>query len=399
MNILIIGGTGILSTSVVNECIQQGHSVTMLNRGRRKEFINPKATLIKCDVYNEQEVRSKLDGKFFDVVIDFLIKKLPELKYSLSLFGKKGKQYIFISSAQAYNTSVKGILTEESELCQHLWSYSINKVKCEQYLKDYCTKNKINYTIIRPGVNYDNQRIPYGIYPPIDKHWTIAGRILAGKPMITWNNGLNRLNLTRTEDFAKGTCGLLGKEEAYNEAFNVVGDYIYSWKEVLETLGEILGVKVKTVDIPVDFYASELIGDDKEALLGGRSQDLCCSNEKLKKVFPEFKTQFNLKEGLLKTIKFYKENNYYHGIDYGWDGDTDRIINKFYSSINKDKDKNLHFISYMNCDRATEINNKKKYNNAFKKDTLLFKIKSFFKYYLYSVPKYLIGRISNSKKS
>lgn len=330
MNLLIIGGTGILSTAVVTEAINKGIDVTMINRGYNKKFINPRAELIIGDVRNNpSEIKDKLKNRHFDAIIDFIVWTKEHLELSLSLFSKISDQYVFISSAQAYNTSVKGILTEESEKCQPLWNYSVNKCKAEEFLKKYCAEHNVNYTIIRPGVNYGPTRIPYGMFPAIGYHWTLVERIKAGKIIPTWNYGVNKLNLTRVEDLAQGTIGLIGNIKAYNEDFNVVGDYVYNWQDVLTALGDILKVEVKTLDLPVDYYASELTGDEKEGLLGGRSKDLVCSNEKLKNVFPGFSTKYDLKTGLRMTLQAYVDNNYFQGFDYVYEGKTDRIINKY----------------------------------------------------------------------
>lgn len=376
MKVLIIGGTGILSKAVVDESASRGFEVTMLNRGRRKLFINEKVELIKCDIHDSDLVKERLNGRKFDTVIDFLCYNKKDIEYSISLFGSFAKQYIFISSAQAYNTSVKGMLSENSDLGQPLWGYSMNKVESEKTLKELCKAKGINYTIIRPGVNYDNTRIPYGMYPPMGQHWTMCSRILRGKPIITWNNGENRLNLTRVEDFASGAVGLIGNERAYDEVFNVVGDYIYSWKEVLDTLGKLLGEEVKTVDIPVEFYAKELSSDEnKQMLRGGRAQNLECSNEKLISVCPEFKTQYNLAEGMRLTLDFYKAHGYLNGFDYGYDGECDRIIHKFEKESGLTCSK-LGFVSYSS---NVTIKDKVRYyinyykNNLFVKAILRFK--------------------------
>jgi nucleoside-diphosphate-sugar epimerase/polysaccharide pyruvyl transferase WcaK-like protein len=331
LNILIIGGSGILSSAVVDCCLSKGYNVTMMNRGNDDFFTNPKAKIIICDARNEGKVKKQIDGLHFDVIIDFIVYNQEQLEKSLSLFGNIADQYIFISSAQVYNTSISKVHTEEDETPQSLWSYSINKDESEKYLKQYCNKHNITYTIVRPGVNYDNRRIPYGMCPPYGMHWTIVARILAGKPIITWNNAQNKLNITRAEDFAEGLTGLLGNETAYNESVNIVGDYVYSWQQVLDTLGEILKIPVLSVDLPLDAYADEL-GTDyaRGGLLGGRACDLVCSNEKLKSFVPNFHSTLDLKKGLQMTIDWYKENNYYKGFDYKWDAEQDRIIRKLY---------------------------------------------------------------------
>ena len=369
MKVLIIGGTGTLSSPIVDECICRGYEVTMINRGKRNHFINPKAELIKCDINNEEKLKSVVNGRTFDCCIDFLVFNEKQLEKSLRCFTEAGKakQYIFISSAQVYNTSNKGIMEEDSsELIQPLWSYSVNKVKCEQLLKEYCKKKIINYTIIRPGVTYGDTRIPYGMDPIRGKHWTIVERIKAGKPIITWNNGENKLNLTHVDDFAKGAVGLIGNESAYNEAFNIVGDYVYSWKEVLETIGKIINQNVKTIDIPVDFYASELSEYVCGRLKGGRAQDLCCSNKKLKSVVPEFKTTITLEEGIKKTIDFYRKNDFCDGFDYAWDAECDRIISDYCSKTYLPK-KNIRYVKYNKCSIRESISLKFDYYIEFYK--------------------------------
>lgn len=372
MNILIIGGTGTLSSPIVDECVRRGYEVTMINRGKRNHFINPKAELIKCDINNEEKLKSVVNGRTFDCCIDFLVFNEKQLEKSLRCFTEAGKvkQYIFISSAQVYNTSNKGIMEEDSsELIQPLWSYSINKVKCEQLLKAYCTNKKINYTIIRPGVTYGDTRIPYGMDPIRGKHWTIVERIKAGKPIITWNNGENKLNLTHVDDFAIGAVGLFGNKAAYNEAFNVVGDYVYSWKEVLDTIGKNIGCDVKTIDIPVDYYASELSEYVSGRLKGGRAQDLCCSNKKIKSIVPEFKTTITLEEGIKKTIVFYRNNDYCDGLDYVWDAECDRIISG-YCSKNRQPTNYVRFVQYNKCSIRESIFHKFDYYIEFYKGSI-----------------------------
>lgn len=370
MKILIIGGTGILSTAVVDRCVSRGDEVTMINRGSRVSVINPQARLVKCDVRDKarlKAVRESLQKESFDVVIDFLVYTVEELRRSLDTFASLAKQYVFISSAQVYDTSIKGVLTEDSPKPQPLWAYSVNKLKCEEHLIDYCTRNHVTYTIIRPAVNYDGTRIPYGIFPPMGYHWTLVERIRHGKPIITWNGGQNRLNLTRVEDFAEALVGLLGNSQTYNEAFNVAGDRVYSWMEVLNVLGDIIGKKPVTIDLPVQFYAHELPDYQREELIGGRANDMVCSIEKLRRVVPDFKPRYDLREGVEMTLDYYRSHGFLHGIDYRFDGDTDRIILKYCRQAGITPPVPLTFIDYLDKgDKADRRN----YNQARDKDTL-----------------------------
>ncbi|SHH83446.1 Nucleoside-diphosphate-sugar epimerase [Fibrobacter sp. UWCM] len=377
MKLLIIGGTGILSTAVVNEAIGRGFDVTMVNRGKNKIFVNPDAELIACDIRKDMaRLPEILQGRKFDAVIDFLIWTKEQLKLSLEVLGKLTSQYVFISSAQVYNTSISQEKNEQSEKPQKLWKYSINKYEAEEFLKEYCSAHDVNYTIIRPGVNYGDTRIPYGMFPVIGFHWTFVERIRAGKPIVTWNNGQNRLNLTRVEDFAVGVVGLLGKKSALNEDFNVVGDNVYSWMDVLTTMSDILGLELKTVDVPVDFYALYLEGDQKESLVGGRACDLVCSNEKLKRIVPDFKTMYDLKDGLKKTLDFYQRNNYYKGFDYHYDALQDLIIKDFSSLKYHRKISGLKFVDYDKKGLKNKLRNYLCYQKNFHSNSWLIKVLS-----------------------
>ena len=373
MKILVVGGTGILSTAVVERCIERGDSVTMINRGNRPNQIHPKATLIKCDIRDKNQLDNiSKDLGEFDVVIDFLVFNASELNVSLQYFAKNTKQYVFISSAQVYNTSIGGLLTEDSPKPQKLWSYSVNKLECEKYLISYCKNNKINYTIIRPAVNYDGTRIPYGIFPPMGYHWTLVERIKHEKPIITWNHGQNRLNLTRVEDFAEATVGLMGNPKAYNEDFNVAGDNVYSWMDVLFVLGDLLGKKVVTFDLPVDYYYKELPKHQKEELVGGRANDMICSINKLKTLLPDFRPRYDLREGVKKTLDYYEKNNYLNGIDYVFDGDCDRIIKKYCRIKRIATPPNCDYIDYFNGGKDYDKNS---YYSPYYKDRISYRVK------------------------
>jgi nucleoside-diphosphate-sugar epimerase len=348
MKLLLVGGTGVLSAAVTHEALKKGIEVFMINRGNKTELIPQGVHLLKADINNNKEIIDLLDGLSFDAVIDFICYTDKQLEYSFNLFKDRVNQYVYISSCAVYNTNVCQVCDEDSPKVLPIWQYSIDKNKSEELLKQLAKNNKINYTIIRPGVTYGNTRIPYGITPPYGYHWTLVERILHGKPIITWNKGENYCNITHVDDFAVGVIGLLGNEKAFNDAFNIIGDDTPTWKEVLDTLSELLNKNVIAFDIPSKYYAKE-IPSRKGEILGGRAVSGKNNNQKLKSIVPEFRQNISLKEGLKKTLDYYKSNNYIYGIDYVFDADTDRIIVK-YARGNKISMKtfNLHYIDYLN---------------------------------------------------
>ena len=352
MKLLIVGGTGVLSSAVTAEALRKGIEVTMINRGKRR--IPEGVELIKADKDDLQTISKAIEGRSFDAVMDYLCYTDAQTEKSARFYMKYTRQYFYISSCAVYDTaSLNGQMADEdSKKVLPIWEYSVDKWASEQKIEALFKGCDVNYTIIRPCVTYGDTRIPYGISPTYGYHWTLCARILAGKPIITWNQGKNRCNMTRVEDFAVGVVGLIGNPKAYGEAFNVCGDEVPTFREVLDVLSEYLQKDVVTVDVSSDFYAKELPNRAGE-ILGGRSIDSINSNAKLKTAVPKFKQLYALKEGVFKTLDAYKAQNYQHGIDWTFDAETDRIVEKW-CKLNRIRSTKACFIDYLNNAKKIE---------------------------------------------
>ena len=232
---------------------------------------------------------------------------------------------------------------EEAPKVDNRWDYSVNKWAAEEELRNFCNQTGHIYTIIRPSITYGNTRIPYGITPPYGKHGTMIKRILNDKPLIRWNKGQNKYNMMRVEDFARAFVWLIGNPKAYNETFNICSEKAYSFNDVLNALEKIINKPISIVDLSAEEYASE-IPKRKGEILAGRGMDRISSIKKLKKLYPDFKEQYTLETGIGKTVDAYFKQNWMDGISYEFDGECDRIANKF--TANK-----YNFINYL--DNAT----------------------------------------------
>lgn len=371
MKILLIGGTGVLSSAVTHEAVNQGMEVTMINRGKRS--IPEGVELIKADKDDLETIKGSLSGRQFDAVIDFLCYTDEATRKSVEFYKDYTHQYFFISSCAVYNTAVLNgaPANEESPKELPIWKYSIDKWASEQLLVSLLKDSDTHYTIIRPCVTYGDTRIPYGIMPPYRYHWTLIGRILSGKPVITWNKGRNRCNMTRVEDFAVGVVGLIGNPKAFNEAFNVCGDEAPTFKDVLDCISEIIGHPIITIDIDPQFYGNAFPSKRGE-IVGGRAIDTVNSNKKLKEAVPAFKQKYSLREGIKKTIDAYQSQSYQLGIDWKFDATTDRIIKLWCKKQGIDtRQYNLSYVDYLN---EGNKKNKKTYYRELNKDKFLYKL-------------------------
>jgi nucleoside-diphosphate-sugar epimerase len=355
MTILLIGGTGVISSEIMNLCIILGYKVFVLNRGKRANVFNDKALHIEADIRYTGLVIEKTKGMHFDVVIDFLSFNQRQLNDTFNIFQSKCNQYIFISSVAVYNRtkSLSPINEEDSPIGNPVWDYSVDKVSCENHLIYESHKYSINYTIVRPGIIYGNTRIPYGMMPAYGWHWTFVARMLRGKPIVKWDGGETICNITHTIDFARGVAGLLCNSEAFNQSFNIVSDNQYTWNEIISVVAEILGCDIVSVDIPTDFICNHM-PELKGIIMGDRAIDAIYDNRKIKRIAPEFRSSIKLKDGIMQTIEYYKNNNYIYGIDYKWDAEIDKLITNYAKQNKSIENFSVHFTDYL--DNASKVN-------------------------------------------
>lgn len=348
MNILLVGGTGVLSSAVTMEALKWRINVTMINRGHHP--IPQNVELIKADKDDIETIGRFLENHDrFDAIVDFLCYTPADLERSYRLYSTFADQYVFISSCAVYNKDlIDGMANEDSPRGLEAWDYSMNKKDCEDLLMCLSEELKTPYTIVRPCVTYDNTRIPYGIMPRYGYHWTLIERIRHNKPVIVWNNGENRCNMMRVEDFATGLVGLLGRSQAYNACFNICGDETPAFNEVLSIIEDEMGIKARRMDIPADFYA-EVYPERSGELLGGRSRNSVNSNSKIKNLVPEFGQKINLQAGVRMSLASYKNPPHQRGIDWAFDAEWDYVISAWCKTRGISKaGLNLKLIDYGN---------------------------------------------------
>ena len=325
MKILIIGGSGILSTDCTRKCLDAGHTVYMINRGKRTAFLDDRATLIIADWRNESEdqLTEKLECYQFDVVIDFLSFNVEQLKKTLRIVKERVQQFIFISSATAYQNVDDGVkITEDTAIGNDKWSYAYNKSKCEEYL----VQTDVNYTIIRPYVTFGDSRIPFQIIPD-GYHFTLLARIIEEKPVLLYNNGDAICTLTTTRDFAEVLLRLLLNPKAYQEAFHITSNNVQTWREVYTEICSFLNKPSHQISLTqndVHRYFPEF----ESILCGDKGRNMVFDNSKILSVVGQNVFQTNLRTGLESSIKYYLEHAYMQGVDYKWDGKCDYFLRK-----------------------------------------------------------------------
>jgi len=282
MKVLFIGGTGTISTASTKLALARGFDLTLLNRGSEGREVPDGARVINGDIRDLTSARAAIGSTRFDVVVDWVAFTPEHIETDLQLFNGHCGQYIFISSASAYQTPPATLPVRDSTILDNpYWAYSRNKMACEERLQRAYREDKFPITIIRPSHTYDKY------YLPIEGGWTVAERMLRGDKIIVHGDGTSLWTLTHSSDFAKGLVGLLGNDHAIGESFHITSDEWLTWNRIHEIIAAALGVKADIVHIPSDLinaYAPEW----GASLLGDKAHSFILDNSKIKRLVPDF---------------------------------------------------------------------------------------------------------------
>lgn len=328
MKVLFIGGTGIISTAISKELIRQGIDLYIINRGNRNDALGEVGvTYITCDINDEDKINGLLEGMTFDVVADFIAFVPSQLERDYRIFKDRTKQFVFISSASAYQTPLSHyVINEGTPLSNPNWEYSRNKIACEDYLMKMYRDEGFPVTIIRPSHTYDERYIPLGVHGDRGS-WQVAKRMLAGKPVIIHGDGTSLWTMTSSRDFAKGFIGLLGNKHAIGEAVQIMSDESLTWTQIYEAIASALGVELKPYYVASSFLDDTSKYDFKGGLLGDKANTVVFDNSKLKRLVPGFSASIRFDQGIKETVDYVLSHEEFQLEDEEFDQWCDDIIN------------------------------------------------------------------------
>ena len=304
MNVLFIGGTGNISTSVSRLCIERGISLTLLNRGVRNSVI-PGARSLVADVNDAASLRKALSGQRWDVVVNWIAFDPADVERDIGLLQGNVGQYIFISSASAYQKPLSHpVVTESTPLCNPYWDYSRKKIACEDRLMRAYREAGFPATIVRPSLTYDTVLpVPIGGWT----EFTIVDRIRKKRKIIVHGDGTSLWTVTHASDFAGGFVGLLGHQQAIGQAFHITSDELLTWDQIHYALADAAGEVPQIVHIASDYLAAcepSLVG----SLLGDKAVSVIFDNSKIKRFVPEYTAVIPFKVGIRKTLAWFEED-------------------------------------------------------------------------------------------
>ncbi|AYG04360.1 SDR family oxidoreductase [Gryllotalpicola protaetiae] len=319
---LFIGGTGTISASSVRLAVERGHAVTVLNRGRESSRALPAGVeTLTADIRDPASVRAALGNREFDAVAEFLAFTPDHVQTDLELFEGRAGQYVFISSASAYQTPPKTTpVTESTPLVNPFWKYSQDKIACEDLLVAAVRDRDFPATIVRPSHTYDETRLP------TTGGWTDVARMRAGKPVVVHGDGTSLWTITHSRDFAVAFVGLLGNPLAVGDTFHITGDHHPTWDQIYTWIGQAAGVR----EPELVHVASETIGrvlpDQLAGLIGDKAHSMVFDNSKVKALVPEFQTTVPYWQGAAEAIAWFDAHPEAQKTDAALDAAFDKLV-------------------------------------------------------------------------
>ncbi len=320
MKALFIGGTGVISSACSELALQKGVQLYLLNRGQSIRPIPHGAIHLRGDIRHPGSVVDAIGDRTFDVVVEWLAFTPAHIQADIELFTRRARQYVFISSASAYQKPPTILpVTEKTPLVNPYWQYSRNKAACEALLEQAGSENGFPYTIVRPSHTYDNTLFPF------HGGYTIVGRMRAGKPVVVHGDGTSLWTMTHHRDFAVGLVGLLGNPRALGQIFHITSDESLSWNQIYNTVAQAAGVEPHLVHVPSELIAS-YDADWGDSLLGDKAHSMIFDNSKIRKLVPEFHPAIPFQQGAKEILAWYDEVPARQVLDAHNDAIQDQLI-------------------------------------------------------------------------
>lgn len=320
MNVLFIGGTGTISASCAETAVNQGINLYLFNRGISGRPVPQGAHLILGDIGDRDSVGRGLGKIHFDAVVDWVVYTPDQVERDIELFRDRAGQYVFISSASAYQKPLSLLpITESTPLANPYWAYSRAKIACEERLMQAYRSGGFPVTIVRPSHTYDRRHIP------LTGGYTVIDRMRRGKKVIVHGDGSSLWVLTHAMDFAKGFTGLLGNPHALGEAFQITSDELLTWNQIFSTLAAAAGVEVEPVHVPSDLIHA-YDPDWGDGLLGDKAYSVIFDNTKIKRAVPGYVATIPFARGAREIMDWHDADPARHEIDEGFNRLVDRIL-------------------------------------------------------------------------
>jgi len=323
MKVLCIGGTGTISSACTALAAERGIELFLLNRGQTQVAVPAEVRLLTGDINEDRAgVEALLKKHSFDVVVDWIAFTVDQVERDIEIFSGRTDQYVFISSASAYQKPITHHrITEATPLTNPFWQYSRDKIACEERLMLEYRERGFPMTIVRPSHTYGPTSLPTAV----GGGPTVVARMRAGKKVIVHGDGESLWVMTHNSDFAKAFVGLLGHPKSIGHAFQITSDEVLTWNQIYASIGRACGAEVQMVHIPSDLI-DHFDPTTGAGLLGDKACSVVFDNSKVRELVPGYVATVPFARGVEQSIAWLDAEPTRLQVDAEKDMMMDRII-------------------------------------------------------------------------
>lgn len=253
MRVLVIGGTGLISTAIVEQLLARGHEVVTMTRGTTRPRIPTTIPNIRCDRRDAAAFAAAVTDLPVDAVIDMVAFNLEESQSAYAAFRGRVRHFIHCSTVCVYGGLLSTLPAIESEPHTPTGEYGLNKSACEAFLMGRHAEDGFPVTIIRPSHTYgEGGSIVHSL------GWDTAylSRMRQDLPVVVHGDGQSLWASAHISDVARAFVNVLGNNVAVGEAYHLTGEEWMSWNQYHATVARVLDGRYHPIFIPAhDLYA------------------------------------------------------------------------------------------------------------------------------------------------
>jgi nucleoside-diphosphate-sugar epimerase len=308
MKILIIGGTGLISTAITRRLLEQGADVTLYNRGQRESEFSKRIKSILGDRKQTAAFEMQMaEAGPFDCVIDMICYRPEEAESAIRAFSGRVGQFIFCSTVDVYTKpAARYPVTEDAERQPaRSFAYAFYKAACERILERSHERGDFPVTILRPAHTYGE---PGHIIHTLGFGTDFLDRVRRGKPIIVHGDGMSIWVSCHRDDVARAFVAAVGNTSAFGKAYHVAGEEWLTWNAYHRGVAEVLGAPPpRLVHIPTELLYK----------VAPRQAEWCMMNFQFNNIFDNAAARTDLGfqytipwvEGVRRTVEWLQARN------------------------------------------------------------------------------------------
>jgi nucleoside-diphosphate-sugar epimerase len=308
MDVLLIGGTGIISTGITRQLVDTGHDVTLYNRGQTDVSVLKNVEQVHGDRENLDQFEADMDGLDPTAVIDMRCFTPEEAESAIRAFPD-AERYVFCSTVAVYDHPVASYpITETAERKAAGENYGEAKAECERVFERAHEENGFPVVTLRPGHTYGEGGNRGGLCYSLGWEQTaFVDRLRRGLPIVVHDSGTSLWASCHRDDVAAAFVAALGCGET-GEQYQVATEESHAWDNYLRIAARAIDApEPDLVHVPTEFVAAAL-SDQSELLTRDLKYSLSYDSSKARRAL-EFEPTVSWKEGFRRTVSWLDERD------------------------------------------------------------------------------------------